>query len=147
MRPRTSSTSPLRRGFTLLEIVVVVTIIAILATLIAPRIFSRIGSAKQAAASAEIATITQQVRLYLLDLGRSAPDDDFDLSDLLLTPEEGGGPDGPYFEKADDLIDPWGNEYVIRIPGEVNVSFDIVSWGEDGQPGGEPGTPNEDITN
>jgi general secretion pathway protein G len=44
---------------------------------------------------------------------------------------------GPYLNSADDLLDPWGNEYVLVVPGEVNFDFDIVSYGSDGQPGGE----------
>jgi type II secretory pathway pseudopilin PulG len=57
--------------------------------------------------------------------------DDFDLETHLLTADDGGGPSGPYLQKADDLNDPWGTPYSIRIPGEVNYDFDIVSAGED----------------
>lgn len=135
---------PAARAFTLLEIIVVVMIIAVLATLVTPRLLSRVGSAKQTAAMAKAATIAKTVNLYLLDTGTSAPSDDFDLEILLLSPDEGGGPSGPYLERAEDIIDPWGNQYEIIVPGDVNASFDVLSWGEDGQPGGEG--PNEDIT-
>ena len=133
-----------RRGFTLIEIIVVVMIITILATLIAPRLLGRVGSAKQAAAIAKAATIAKVVNLYTLDMGLSAPSNDFDLEDLLLSSDDGGGPSGPYLERANDLIDPWGTPFEIEIPGIVNNSFDIISWGEDGEPGGEG--VNEDIT-
>ena len=133
-----------RRGFTLIEIIVVVMIITILATLIAPRLLGRVGSAKQAAAIAKAATIAKVVNLYTLDMGLSAPSNDFDLEVLLLSSDDGGGPSGPYLERADDLIDPWGTPFEIEIPGIVNNSFDIISWGEDGEPGGEG--VNEDIT-
>jgi len=133
-----------RRGFTLIEIIVVVMIITVLATLIAPKLLGRVGSAKQAAAKAKAATIAKVVNLYTLDMGLSAPSDDFDLEVLLLAPDDGGGPSGPYLERADDLFDPWGNPFEIEIPGEVNSSFDIISWGEDGEPGGD--AVNEDIT-
>ena len=128
---------PLARGFTLLEIIVVVTIIAVLATLIAPKLLSRVGSAKQTAAIAKASTIAKAINLYLLDEGLSAPDDNFDLEILLLSPDDGGGQHGPYLERAADIIDPWGVSYELQVPGEVNASFDVISWGEDKQQGGE----------
>ena len=134
-----------RRAFTLLEIIVVVMIIAVLATLVAPRLLGRVGSAKQTAAKAKAATIAKTVNLYVLDMGLSAEAlDDFDLEVLLLHPEDGGGPSGPYLERADDLIDPWGNNFEIIVPGDVNASFDIISFGEDGEQGGDEA--NADIT-
>jgi len=134
----------LRRAFTLLEIIVVVMIIAVLATLVAPRLLGRVGTAKQTAAKAKAATIAKTVNLYVLDMGLSAPSDDFDLEVLLLHPEDGGGPSGPYLERADDLVDPWGNNFEILVPGDINASFDIISFGEDGEQGGEE--TNADIT-
>ena len=133
-----------RLAFTLLEIIVVVMIIAVLATLVAPRLLGRVGSAKQTAAKAKAATIAKTVNLYILDMGLSSPSDDFDLEVLLLHPEDGGGPSGPYLERADDIIDPWGNNFEILVPGDINASFDIISFGEDGEQGGEEA--NADIT-
>ena len=133
-----------RRAFTLLEIIVVVMIIAVLATLVAPRLLGRVGSAKQTAAKAKAATIAKTVNLYILDMGLSSPSDDFDLEVLLLHPEDGGGPSGPYLERAHDIIDPWGNNFEILVPGDINASFDIISFGEDGEQGGEEA--NADIT-
>ena len=83
------------------------------------------------------------VILYTLDMGLSTLSNDFELEILLLTSEDGGGPSGPYLERADDLVDPWGNPFEIEIPGTVNYSFDIISWGEDGEPGGKG--ENEDV--
>ena len=134
-----------RRAFTLMEIIVVVTIIALLAGIIVPRMWSRVAGAKQAAAKNEVKLIAAQVITYMMDAGLSQLDDDFDLELLLATPDEGGGSGGPYLQKLDDLIDPWGNRYDIIIPGEVNFDFDIISYGADGQPGGE--AEAEDITN
>jgi len=133
-----------RRAFTLLEIIVVVMIIAVLATLVAPRLLGRVGSAKQTAAKAKAATIAKTVNLYILDMGLSSPSDDFDLEVLLLHPDDGGGPSGPYLERADDIVDPWGNNFEILVPGDINASFDIISFGEDGEQGGEEA--NADIT-
>lgn len=129
---------PLRRAFTLLEVVVVITIIAILAALIAPRMLGWVGKSKQKAAKSETVSIAQTVKLYMLDHGLSKLPDGFDLMTLM------DGPD-PAFDNKDALNDPWGNPYLVRIPGEVNIDFDIVSYGADGQPGGEG--ENADVSN
>lgn len=126
-----------RRGFTLLEIIVVVTIIALLATLIAPRLLSRIGQAKGAVAKAEVNEIAKQVQLFCVDNGLTKPTDDFELP--MLT--SGAN----VYVKASDLTDPWGHEYIIIVPGERNPDFDIVSYGADGAPGGEG--ENADVVN
>jgi len=145
MSTYTNNNQRTRRGFTLIEIIVVVMIITVLATLIAPKLLGRVGSAKQAAARVGAATIATSLKLYTLDMGLSAPSDDFELELLLLSADDGGGPSGPYLERADNLIDPWGNPYEFELPpGTINASFDIISWGEDGEPGGEG--VNEDIT-
>ena len=129
-----------RRAFTLMEMIVVVTIIALLAGLIVPRLWSRVGAAKVSVAKSAVSNIATQVHAYVLDTGTRI-DDDFDLRVLLAPPNDGGGPNGPYLQKKDDLVDPWENELIIRVPGEVNYDFDVVSAGEDGA----FGTP-DDIT-
>ncbi len=121
-----------RRAFTLVEIIVVVTIIAILAALIAPRLFGRLTWAKVRTAESEVNAVETAVHLYLNDTGDPLMSS-FDLEVLLIPAEDGGGPQGPYFQKADDLLDPWNNPYVIRVPGEANYDFDIVSWGPDAE--------------
>ena len=126
------------RAFTLLEIIVVVTIIALLATLVAPRFFSTVGKQKQKIAQSKCASIAQQVNIYLLDQGLSAPPDDFEL--VVLTE----GEDATLAPK--DLIDPWDNEFFIRTGIDaINPNFDVVSYGADGQPGGEG--EDADVTN
>lgn len=116
-----------RRGFTLLEIIVVVTIIALLATLVAPRLLGNVDRAKAGAARNGVAQIAQQVSIYLVDNGMSRVPNDFNLEQLV----------DAQLLRARDLIDPWGNPYVIIVPGIENPDFDIVSYGADGQPGGE----------
>ncbi len=132
------------RAFTLVEMIVVVTIIALLASIIVPRLWTRVDEAKKSAAQSEVSMIAQQVTTYALDAGISISqlDDDFNLDVLLLPPDDGGGSNGPYLQKANDLIDPWENPYDIRIPGDVNYDFDVISAGEDGEYGTE-----DDITN
>jgi len=130
-----------RRGFTLVEIIVVVTIVAVLAAIIAPRLFGRVSWAKAKTAQSGVNSIATAVNLYLNDTG-GILSSSFDLEILLVPAEDGGGPQGPYFNKADDIIDPWQNPYFVRVPPEVNYDFDVVSLGPDGQEGTE-----DDIVN
>ena len=143
MKPKKQirSNRPARRAFTLIEIIVVVTIIALLAAVIAPRLFTRIGWAKDNAAHADVKSIADAVKMYLMDTGKNL-NEGFELRDLMIAAEDGGGMHGPYLENDGDLFDPWQNAFVIRFPGEENYSFDIISIGADGQLGTE-----DDITN
>ena len=104
-----------------------VTIIALLATLVAPRLLGNIDKAKVGAAKSGVAQIAQQVGLYLADNGLSRVPSDFDLEVLVDT----------QVLRDRDLIDPWDNPYVLRVPGVENPDFDIVSYGADGEVGGE----------
>ena len=115
-----------RRAFTLLEMIVVVTIIALLAAMVAPRTLKWLGKSQQTVAQAEASKLAQTVRLYLLDNNLTRPFAGMELGVL----REG---DDPYLEKDDHLLDPWGRPYVLIVPAQVNIEFDIVSLGEDGQ--------------
>lgn len=114
----------------------VVVILGVLAALIAPRLLGRVGQSKQSVAKANAATLATQVKLFIADHGMPESGSSIDI--LFNRPsniEEANW--GPYVDSPEALKDPWGNLYVLRIPGEVNVDFDIVSYGADGQPGGE----------
>jgi general secretion pathway protein G len=127
-----------REGFTLMEILVVITVIAILAGLVAPMVFGHVGDAKTSAARA-------QIELFELALDAYRLDNDYYPSTaqglVALRTQPDGEPEarnwrGPYLRKELPL-DPWGRPYVYRSPGEVNPeSFDLLSYGRDGQQGG-----------
>ena len=133
-----------RRGFTLIEVIVVVTIIALLAGMVVVRLLATAGGATQKIAKTKASAIAQAINLYLIDTNRSQVPVDFDLGVLLLSPDEGGGSVGPYVAKAEAIIDPWGAPYFVIVPGDVNFEFDVVSYGEDGKVGGEG--VNADVT-
>ncbi len=135
----------IRRAFTVVEILVVVVIIAVLASIVAPRLFSRVGQSKQAVAKANAESLATNVRLFMSDGGPL--DSGGDLRILMerpsaLTEDQWKG---PYLNNSDELKDPWGNEFVLIVPGQFNTDFDIVSYGADGQLGGDG--ENKDIIN
>ncbi|MDI1290488.1 MAG: type II secretion system major pseudopilin GspG [bacterium] len=134
-----------RRAFTVIEILVVVVIIAVLASIIAPRLLSRVGQSKQAVAKANAESLATNVRQYMTDGGPL--ESGGDLRILMERPSSMTEDQwkGPYVNNADELKDPWGNEFVLIVPGQFNVDFDVVSYGADGQAGGEG--ENKDLIN
>ena len=135
-----------RRGFTLLELLVVLIILGLLAALIGPKILGRIGGAKQKVARSQIALLEAALDQYRLDMGRY-PSTEEGLEALIKPPddeEERTNWRGPYLKKNKIPLDPWGHPYNYKFPGE-HADFDLWSYGADGQPGGEG--ENADITN
>jgi general secretion pathway protein G len=124
------------RGFTLIEIMVVVVIMGVLAALVVPKLLSRTGESKVAAAKVDIATIMQSLKLYKLDNTRY-PTTEQGLQALLVKPTSGpaanGWKEGGYLEKMPK--DPWGFQYQYLSPG-IKGEVDVFSTGADGQPGG-----------
>ena len=133
------------KGFTFIEIMVVIILIGLLATLVAPKIFKGMGKAKQNIARSKMAIIESAISQFHMDCGR-IPYDTEGLEALLVAPEDVADKwNGPYVKKS-ELLDPWGNPYIYVEHGEHNVgSFDLVSLGADGQPGGDG--DNADIYN
>ena len=124
------------RGFTLIEIMVVVVIMGILASLVVPKLIARTGESKVAAAKVDLATVMQALKLYRLDNQRY-PTTEQGLRALVEKPTTGpaanGWKAGGYLEKMPK--DPWGNPYQFLSPG-VKGEVDLISLGADGQPGG-----------
>ena len=136
-----------KRGFTLIEIMVVIIILGILAVYIAPKLMGRPEEAKRVKARMDIASLETALKLYKLDSGKY-PGTEQGLQALVEKPETGDIPrkwrEGGYLEKSKVPKDPWGNEYVYLSPG-LKGDFDIISYGGDGAPGGE--SDNVDINN
>lgn len=126
-----------RRAFTLVEAIVVILILAVLATVIAPRIIGRVGQAKTAAAQSKAASLATAMKLFMADAGMPPPGST--IAVLWERPSEvdASAWKGPYVDNREALLDPWGRQFILQIPGKKNVDFDIVSYGADGQPGGE----------
>lgn len=121
------------RGFTLLELLVVLVVLGLLAGIVAPRYFNQLGKSEAKVARAQIEGLVKALDIYRLENGRY-PSTDQGLTALVVPPGDEPRWDGPYLQKGVPL-DPWGREYVYRSPGE-HGDYDLLSLGKDGLPGG-----------
>jgi len=122
------------RGFTLLELLVVMVIIGLLAGYVGPKFFGQIGKSEVKAARAQLDALTKALDQYRLDTGRY-PSTEQGLAALVVKPADEPRWAGPYLSKAVPK-DPWGAEYTYRSPGE-HGDYDLLSFGRDGRPGGD----------
>ncbi len=126
-------------GFTLIELMVVIVILGILVSFIAPRLMGRPDEAKQVKARIQMESLETAIKLYKLDSG-IYPATEQGLQALVEQPQTGTLPKkwrkGGYLEKGKVPKDPWGNEFIYLSPG-VHHDYDIISYGADGVPGGE----------
>lgn len=135
--PRRAASS----GFTLVEVLVVVVIIAVLATMIVSQYFGRVGDAQHAVGKQRLAQIEQAISMFYLDYERMP----VDLGELVTRPTDIEPEQWkPPTLRARDLLDPWGQPYIYRYPG-MHGQFDLYSLGKDGQEGGQG--ENAPITN
>ncbi|MEX2673646.1 MAG: type II secretion system major pseudopilin GspG [Phycisphaeraceae bacterium] len=136
------STFPVpRRGFSLIELLLVLVILAVLAAVVAPRFASRSEQARETAAMTDISNLETALGTFEVDNGRY-PSNDEGLRALVEEPNNLDTWRGPYIRRGVPN-DPWGNEYVYRYPGQNNeYTYDLSSRGADGQEG-----TDDDITN
>lgn len=131
------------RGFTLLELVMVLVIIGVILAMVGPRIFSNVGRANSEIAKTKIAEIGGQLELFKLDVGRY-PTSQEGLGALLAAPAGVANWNGPYIRDPKTLKDPWTRDFVYRSPAEKG-GYDLFSLGADGKEGGDG--ENKDVHN
>jgi len=133
------------KAFTLVEVLVVIVLLALIASVYVPRMFRGMGAQRRKIARTKMANIESAILTFQLDCGRF-PDESVGLEELLTPPadlEEKWN--GPYLKQS-EVYDPWENPYIYVEEGEINMgSFDLISYGADGAEGGEG--DDEDIYN
>jgi general secretion pathway protein G len=131
-------TNPSRRarGFSLLELVIVLMILGTIMALVAPRIFGNLEKANQQLAKARMEQLAGQLEILRLEVGRY-PNAQEGLRALLEKPGSMEKWNGPYVKDVAVLKDPWGNDFKYTAPGQNSRPFDILSLGADGKEGGE----------
>ena len=122
-------------GFTLLEILVVLVILGLMASLVGPQLFKQLGGSKTRAAQLQIQELSAALDLYRLELG-GYPSTEQGLEALISKPRNVENWNGPYLKKNVIRMDPWGNPYQYRSPGQ-NGEFDLWSLGADKREGGD----------
>jgi general secretion pathway protein G len=130
------------RGFTLLELLVVMLIIGLLAAYVAPRYFGQIGKSEVKATRAQLDAFEKALGTYRIDTGHF-PATQQGLAALAQRPSDEPKWSGPYLAKAVPA-DPWGRPYVYRQPGDAGRDYELFSYGKDGQAGGE--AENADVS-
>lgn len=123
-------------GITLMEMLVAMLIVAFLATLVAPRVIGYLGRSKTNVAEAQISSIATALELFYLDVGRYPLPDEEGLSALVEAPDTVTGWQGPYFDRASGLVDPWGRPYTYALQ-ETGDRYILTSLGRDGEVGGD----------
>ena len=133
-----------QRGFTLLELLVVLAILGLLAGLVTPRVIEYFSRAKSETARLQIESMTTALDLFRLDVGRY-PTQSEGLDALAGRPAGLAAWRGPYLKGSNLPLDPWARPYQYRIPGQQGRAYDVFSLGADGAPGGEG--ENRDLVN
>lgn len=119
------------QGFTLLEMLAVIVLLGIIATIVVRQVGGNVDKGKVGAGKAQLASLSMKIENYAMDVGAPPAD----LVDLLAKPANAPGWQGPY-AKQSELRDPFGNAFAYQSPGE-HASFDLIFLGRDGKPGGK----------
>lgn len=135
--------SKAQSGFTLLELLVVLGIIAMLAGIVGPQVMKHLGESKTKAAKVQVEDFSAALDMYKLDMGKY-PTSEQGLQALIEAPEGSKRWNGPYLKKAKMPVDPWLNEYHYASPG-THGKFDLFTYGADDKEGGEG--EDQDINN
>ena len=122
-------------GFTLLELMVVLLILAMLASIATPQVLKHLGKAKSQTAQIQIDALSASLDYYKIDLGHF-PSQEQGLQALVQKPDNEPKWDGPYIKKQASLIDPWGHSYLYKLPG-AHGAYDLYTYGADGKEGGD----------
>jgi len=130
-------------GFTLVELLVVLGIIALLAAVVAPQVIRYLGDARSDTAEVQLKNIESALELYYLDTG-AYPANERGLRSLIEAPPDTPGWRGPYLKRNSGLVDPWGKDFAYKLPGE-HGPYDLYSLGRDGISGG--GGEDKDLIN
>jgi general secretion pathway protein G len=142
-RYRRPGTSRPVRGFTLLELLVVLVVMGLIASIVSPQVMSMLSGAKSNSASLQVETLSTALSFYQLDVG-TYPTTEQGLEALVVAPKEAKNWRGPYVRKRQHLVDPWNRPFGYRSPGKKGP-FDLFSLGADGKEGGDG--ENADVTN
>ncbi len=131
-------------GITLLELLVVMVILGLIMGLVGPAVWNALGGAKQDTAKTQIGLIGQSLNNYRLDTGRY-PTTEEGLKALIEKPASAKKWRGPYLTDGKVPVDPWDRPYIYKSPGDAGKPYILMSYGSDGQPGGEG--ESEDVSN
>lgn len=135
-KPQSKRLSNPQRGFSLIELMIVLVILGLIAGIVGPQALKYLGKGKTQSAKVQIENISAALDMYRLEVG-SYPTSADGLKALVAQPSNARGWNGPYLKKGEVPKDPWNNDYQYKRPGSNSQPYDLMSFGADGAAGGE----------